>query len=173
MKNGIEAALCVLLMSSLAGCPNAEGWTLISAADTDCFTVNVAPEGDDDDSAGDDDDSASADDFSQIELRSAPGLFDLDVLGTATMTPTGGPAGTRFLISVALVDTGSEQGNPTTAVDRATVIVDNGDIDLSELELEPSPVDERLWTTTLVPGGDPDATTREDQLCLALYTATE
>ncbi len=173
MKNGLQAALCLLLLGPLVGCPQGDSWTLISAAETDCFTVSVAPDGDDDDSAGDDDDSASPDDFSQIELRSAPGLFDLDVLGIATMTPNGGPAGTRFLVSVALVDTGSEQGNPTTAVDRVTVIVDNGDIDLSELELEPSPVDERLWTTTLVPGGEPDTTTREDQLCLALYTATE
>lgn len=156
-----------------AGCPGGDEWSLISNADTDCFSVQVLPDaGDDDDSAGDDDDSASAEDSRTIDLYSAPGLFDLDVIGEAEISPTEGPAGTRFVISVALVDTGSTQGNPTTSVDRATVRVDNGDLDLNELEMEPSPVDERLWTITLVAGGDPNTTTRNDSICVALYTST-
>ena len=172
--NGTRWLGLILLLGALGGCPKGDGWTLISAQSTDCFSVTVTPSaGDDDDSAGDDDDSAAADDETVIELRSAPGLFDLAVLGTATLSPASGPAGTEFLIRVALVDTGGEQGNPTTAVDRATIVVDNGDISLNELELEPSPVDERLWTITLVAGGDPDSTTRQDELCVGLYTATE
>jgi hypothetical protein len=171
---GMRTLGLVLLLGLIVGCPRGSGWTLISASETDCFSVTVTPSvGDDDDSAaGDDDDSAAANE-TVIDLRSAPGLFDLSVLGTATLSPASGPAGTEFLIRVALVDTGAEQGNPTTAVDRATVVVDNGDISLNELELEPSPVDERLWTITLVAGGDPDTTTRQDQLCVGLYTATE
>lgn len=166
----------------LAGCPSGDEWSLISMADTDCFTVSVSPSaGDDDDSAaddddsdGDDDDSASADeDVLTIDLHSAPGLFSEDVIGSAEMSPSSGPAGTEFVIRVALIDTGGTQGNPTTAVGRATVTVDNGDIELNELEMEPSPVDERLWTITLVAGGDPEQTRREDSLCVGLYTGTE
>ena len=170
----VSAAVVAALL--LAGCPGGDDWSLISNADTDCFSVQVLPDapsvGDDDDSAGDDDDSASAGDSLTIDIHSSPGLFDLDVIGEAEISPTEGPAGTRFVISVALVDTGSTQGNPTTSVDRATVRVDNGDLDLNELEMEPSPVDERLWTITLVAGGDPDTTTRNDSICVALYTST-
>ncbi|MCO4768931.1 MAG: hypothetical protein KDA24_02805 [Deltaproteobacteria bacterium] len=163
----------VLLATGLVGCPSSSEWSLINAADTDCFPISVSPAGDDDDSAGDDDDSAGDDDTTVIELHSAPGLFALDVIGTAELTPPSGPAGTRFVLTVELVDTGSNQGNPTTAVGRATVTVDNGDLDLNELEMEPSPVDERFWTITVVAGGDPETTTRQDDICVSLYTTSE
>jgi len=166
-----RALSALLLLLVLGACKQGDGYALISAADTDCFSITVSP-GDDDDSAGDDDDSAGVDELA-IELHPAPGVFDLAVIGDAVMSPSAGPAETRFFISIRLVDTGTVQGNPTTSVDRATITVDNGEIDLNELEMEPSPVDERLWTITLVAGGDPETTTRTDSLCVGLYTATE
>ncbi len=170
----VFASLALLLLAPLGCKANAAQYELISTEDSDCISVMVAPaSGDDDDSAGDDDDSAVTADETVIELHPLPGIFELDVLGTATMTPASGPAGTQFNISVVLEDTGSSQGNPATAVGRVTLVVDNGSLALDVLEMDPSPVDERLWTITVVAGGDPETTTREDRLCVGLYTETE
>jgi hypothetical protein len=162
--------------------------------ETDCFDVQVAPESavgddddddsadDDDDSAGDDDDSAGDDDDSTTEpepsglempLIARPGLFGDDLLGTAWVTPASGPAGTHFLITVVLEDNGLETGNPTGAVDRITVVVDNGSLTATEFDMEPSPADESRWTLTMAAGGDPETTLREDRLCLAVYAEIE
>jgi len=169
--NRVLWSLALLLL--VVGCPTSAEYELVSEETTDCLTVNVAPDGDDDDSAGDDDDSAASADEVVIELHPLPGIFELDVLGTATMTPASGPSGTEFNISVVLEDTGASQGNPTTSVDRVTLVADNGSLALDVLEMDPSPVDERLWTITVVAGGDPETTTREDRLCVGLYTETE
>lgn len=172
--NRVLWSLALLLLAS-AGCKNTAGdFELISLEESDCLDVTVEPvAGDDDDSAGDDDDSAAAADEVVIELHPQPGIFELDVLGVARLSPVSGPAGTEFQVSVTLVDIGASQGNPTTAVDRATLVVDNGSLALDVLEMDPSPVDERLWTITVVAGGDPATTTREDRLCVGLYTETE
>ena len=161
-----------LVLSPLGCRNNTSQYELLSNEDSDCLTVQVAPTGDDDDSAGDDDDSA-ADETTSINLTPLAGIFDLDVLGTASLEPASGPAGTEFNISVVLEDTGASQGNPTTAVDRATLVAENGSLALDVLEMDPSPVDERLWTITVVAGGDPATTIREDRLCVGLYTETE
>lgn len=168
-----ETWMLGLLGIGLMGCPSGQTeYELVSNETTDCLTVDVAPAGDDDDSAGDDDDSAAADE-TVIDLTPLPGIFDLDVLGTASLSPASGPAGTEFNVSVVLVDTGASQGNPTTAVDRVTLVANNGSVALNTMDFDASPVDERLWTITVVAGGDSASTTREDRLCVGLYTATE
>ena len=170
-RNATTASLWVALLL-LAGCPSQSEYALVNQQASDCFSVSVTPDsdGDDDDSAGDDDDSA--DPGETIELDSIPGVFSMDVVGTARISQTSGPAGTEFFVTVALIDTGADTGNPTTVVERVTLLVDNGDIALNELELDPSPADERNWTITVVAGGDPDTTERTDSLCVGLY-ATE
>ena len=147
--------------------------------ESDCLFVEIAPEGalsdDDDDSAGDDDDSAGDDDdsggqsSSEISLFARPGLFADGLLGTAFVSPGGGPAGTHFLITVVLVDNGEESGNPTEVVDRVSVSVDNGALSIHEFPMEPSPADESRWTLTLAAGGDAESTIREDSLCIGVY----
>jgi len=146
--------------------------------DSDCLLVEIAPEGglsDDDDSAGDDDDSAGDDDdsggqsSSEISLFARPGLFADGLLGTAFVSPGGGPAGTHFLITVVLVDNGEESGNPTEVVDRVSVSVDNGALSIREFDMEPSPADESRWTITLGAGGDAESTIREASLCIGVY----
>ena len=195
----VRIALVLLLAVSFSACnidPEFERLNL----DTDCFEVQVAPEGassddddsagddddsagDDDDSAGDDDDSAGDDDDSdaadssvdeqQILLTARPGLFEDNILGNAWVTPASGPAGTHFLITVVLQDNGLESGNPTDAVDRITVLVDNGSLTAIEFDLEPSPADESRWTVTMAAGGDPETAARDDRLCLAVYAEIE
>jgi hypothetical protein len=105
-----------------------------------------------------------------IDLHARPGYFDRDVIGTASMTPGGGPAGTRFDLSVVLEDTGTEQGNPVDIVTRVSVIVDNGVVTLNEFDLSESPADERRFVITLQTGGDPAQVRRTDEVCVALYT---
>jgi hypothetical protein len=149
--------------------------------ESDCLQVQIAPEGttgDDDDSAGDDDDSAGDDDDSQasgaqITLVARPGWFADDVLGTAYVTPSSGPAGTRFLITVVLVDNGQEVGNPTEVVDLVAVKVDNGDLVVDEFPMALSPADPSRWTLELGAGGAPDTASREDSLCIAVSAEIE
>jgi hypothetical protein len=105
-----------------------------------------------------------------IELHARPGYFDQDVIGEAMLTPGGGPAGTRFDLSVVLEDTGNEQGNPVTVVQMVSVLVDNGEVTLNEFQLSESPADERRFVITMQAGGDPAQVRRTDQLCVALYT---
>jgi hypothetical protein len=179
----------LLLALCLASCNTDPEFEQVNL-ETDCFDVQVAPDGavgDDDDSAGDDDDSAGDDDDSaeddsaeddsadglQISLIARPGLFNDDLLGDAWLTPSSGPAGTRFLITVVLVDNGLEVGNPIVTADMITVLVDNGSLTATEFEMEPSPADERRWTLTMAAGGDPATATREDRLCLAVYSQIE
>jgi len=169
----IPPALFLLLVGPLLGCPSEDPYEGLNG-DEYCLAVVVSPDavGDDDDSAVDDDDSASPQegtDSLTIDLHGATGFFDIDVIGTATVTPSSGPAGTRFDLVVVLEDTGTDQGNPTDATDRVTVLVDNGSITLNEFELRESPADERRWSTELQAGGD-EGTRRTDELCIALYT---
>jgi hypothetical protein len=143
----------------------------------DCFAVVLSPDAvDDDDSAGDDDDSAAPPpvaDMDTIDLRAIPGFFDRDVIGSASITPTRGPARTHFDLGVVLADTRTDTGNPVDVVDRVTVLVNNGDLNLNELDLDPSPADEARWAVELGTGGDPELTRRTDRLCIALYSETE
>jgi hypothetical protein len=158
-----------------------------AADDDDDSAADDDDSGDDDDSAGDDDDSAADDDDDitgddddsataevpeslSIDLHARPGYFDRDVIGAASMTPGGGPAGTRFDLAVVLDDTGTEQGNPVDLVTRVTVIVDNGVVTLNEFDLSESPADERRFVITLQTGGDPAEVRRTDEVCVALYT---
>ena len=191
MRNFFFPLLAILLLFS--ACPGETEYERVNES-TDCFEVVISPseegddddsaddeergvptEGDDDDSAGDDDDSAGDDDDAapemlSIELHARPGYFDQDVIGEAMLTPGGGPAGTRFDLSVVLEDTGNEQGNPVTVVQMVSVLVDNGDVTLNEFQLSESPADERRFVITLQAGGDPAQVRRTDQLCVALYT---
>ncbi len=134
----------------------------------------LSPDGDDDDSAGDDDDSAVDDGVETIDLHAVPGFFDRDVIGTASVTPSRGPAvDTVFSLSVVLVDTRTETGNPVDVVDRATLLVDNGEVTLNEFDLDESPADDARWVIQLGTGGDPTLTRRTDSLCVALYSESE
>ena len=72
-----------------------------------------------------------------------------------------------------MTDTRTETGNPVDVVDRVTVLVNNGDLNLNELDLDASPADEARWAMELGTGGDPELTRRTDQLCIALYSETE
>ncbi len=155
--------------------------------DSDCLTVRIEPPvfqddddstGDDDDSAGDDDDSASgseeaAEDIATINLLSRAGVFATELIGSATVSPTIGPAGTRFTVVVVLDDTGTTDGNPVEVITRATLKVDNGDIIVNEFDMSESPADESRWGITVEAGGDRSTTIRDDLLCVALYTTTE
>jgi hypothetical protein len=184
--------LTALIVSAmlLGGCPSADSYDRINQS-ADCFSVVISPDeqGDDDDSGlvddddsgpGDDDDSAlptddddddddDDEDTGTIELNARSGLFDIAVIGSAEITPTSGPAGTRFDIVVVLLDTGTDQGNPVDVTDRVTLLVDNGSVTLNEFDLEESPADERRWTIEVEAGGTA-ATRRTDSLCVALYT---
>jgi hypothetical protein len=140
-----------------------------SAADDD---DDSAADDDDDITGGDDDDSASevVPESLSIDLHARPGYFDQDVVGVASMTPGGGPAGTRFDLAVVLEDTGTAQGNPIDVINRVSVIVDNGVVTLNEFDLSESPADERRFVITLQTGGDPAQVRRTDEVCVALYT---
>ena len=177
--NRTPSLLLILAVALLVGCPSTDPYERLNEVD-DCFSVIVSPDevGDDDDSAGDDDDSAiptdDDDDAAEptvgtIDVHARDGLFDIEVIATAEITPTSGPAGTRFDIVVVLEDTGTDQGNPTDVTDRVTLIVDNGSVTLNEFDLEESPADERRWTIEVEAGGT-EETRRTDSLCVALYT---
>ncbi len=168
------------LLVAASGCPDEDPWERLND-EGDCFTVVVSPDagGDDDDSAGDDDDSAGDDDDSAaepedepdvgtIDLHARAGFFDIETIGEATITPTAGPAGTRFDLTAILADTGTEEGNPVDVVTRVTVQVDNGSITVNEFDFREVPGSERRWTIEVQAGGTPE-TRRTDSLCLALY----
>jgi len=161
----------------LASCNNDVEYERLNL-ESDCLLVQIAPAGalsDDDDSAGDDDDSAGDDDDSvaqtgaEIPLVARPGLFADAVLGTAFVSPSSGPAGTRFLLTVVMVDNRAETGNPTEVVDRVAVRVDNLALVVDEFDMEPSPADESRWTLILAAGGVAESTSREDSLCIGVY----
>jgi hypothetical protein len=144
---------------------------------SDCLRVAVVPLGDDDDSAGDDDDSAAptgdCDPIETIELHPEAGLWTIDRLGTATVSPTFGPAGTEFSVQV-LLDHGEELvEQPADTVASATVHVNNGSIDINDFPMEESPGSEWIWYVHLTAGGDPSSTTRCDALCVGLFAAPE
>ena len=207
--HNVTSALLTLLLLSV-GCPSDDEFTQLNQ-DGDCVRVTIEPvsagddddavddddsagddddsagddddsAGDDDDATGDDDDSAEPEDVSTADLVPLPGFFGLDVIGTASVTPPSGPAGTAldFTIEAVLIDTGEASGNPKDAVDRAVVRVNNGavegtsnDITLDEWEMEKSPADARRWRLTLRAGGDSDATRRTDELCVVLFSRNE
>lgn len=133
--------------------------------ETDCLPVRIEPA-----DAGDDDSAAGDDEAGTIALHAAPGYFSIDEIGRATVTPVVAPAQSVFTVSVTLMDTGEETGNPVDLITRATVRVNNGSIDLDELEMDEVPggleTDFRLELGT---GGEPATTTRDDELCVALY----
>mgnify|MGYP007047098999 CR=1 FL=1 len=164
----------VLLTLTLLGCEEEITYDRLNVED-DCLSVVLSPDGDDDDSAGDDDDSAVADDgVETIDLHAVPGFFDRDVIGTASVTPSRGPAvETVFSLSIVLVDTRTQSGNPVDVVDRATLMVDNGEVTLNEFDLDESPADDARWVIQLGTGGDAMLTRRTDSLCVALYSESE
>ncbi|MBN94055.1 MAG: hypothetical protein CL928_08275 [Deltaproteobacteria bacterium] len=161
------------------GCPEDPEFEQLNVED-DCLVVIVSPDAEA--AAAVDDpwsvkspqaDDGQSGDLASIQLTSRPGVFSEEEIGTASVTPSTGPAGTRFALAVELNDTGEEQGNPMAVIDRVTVKVDNGSLTLHEFELDPSPADERNWTITLAAGGDPESSTRNDSLCVALYASVE
>jgi len=163
--------VCILT----AGCPNEPEFEQVNVED-DCLLVVVSPDTDGDDADFDPwlvKTPQLEEGLSDIDLTSRPGVFSEDIIGSAAITPDAGPAGTRFFLAVELNDTGESQGNPTAVVDRVTVKVDNGSLSLHEFDLDPSPADESNWTITLAAGGDPDTSSRNDSLCVALYASVE
>ena len=175
----IRLSLLLAALIVFASCNNDPEYEQLNL-ETDCLEVVIAPEGeagDDDDSAGDDDDSAADEEpglsIAEIELVARPGVFQDDVtLGTASVTPSAGPAGTRFLLTAVVEDNQAETGNPIEVVDRVTVKVDNGALTVGEFDMEASPGDESRWTLILAAGG-PESASREDSLCIAVYAEIE
>jgi hypothetical protein len=207
--NPFATASLGALLLLLAGCPSDDEFTQLNQ-DGDCVRVTIEPvtagddddAADDDDSTADDDDSAAADDddsaaddddsagddddatdpANSTNLVPLPGFFGLDVIGTATVDPASGPAGTEltFTIVAILEDTGETSGNPIDAVDRAVVRVNNGsvegtsnDITLDEWEMTKSAADARRWRLELRAGGDSSTTRRTDELCIVLFAQNE
>jgi hypothetical protein len=94
-----------------------------------------------------------------IDLTSSTGLV---VLGTATVSPAGGPVGTIHELSVVIDDEYEE------SVGRVTVRTDSGERGKDEYELEGDSADEGYWKITLVSAGDSDEV-REDSFTIRLF----
>jgi hypothetical protein len=94
-----------------------------------------------------------------IDLTSSTGLV---VLGTATISPAGGPVGTVHALSVVIDDEYEE------SVGRVTVRTDSGERGKDEYELEGDSADEGYWKITLVSAGDSDEV-REDSFTIRLF----
>lgn len=161
---------------AFAACKKEEEGVQVNAVG-DCLRVEVRPgaiEGDDDSASGDDDSAATSDCdvVSEVDLVPLAGLFDLESVGQAAVTPARAPANTELTVAVELVDTATAQGNPVEAVARATVSVNNGSFDYDVFEMEESPGDERRWFVRIAAGGLPDTTQRCESLCVALWSET-
>lgn len=99
----------------------------------------------------------------QIELTSSTGEV---VVGTTTVDPGGGPAGTEHAI-VVIIDDLYEH-----IVDRVSVRLDSGDRGEDEFELQQDSADEGVWKLTLVSVAD-EGELRQDTLTVRCWDEEE
>ncbi len=117
-----------------------------------------------------------SDDSVTIEVGAAdlldPVVVDLTssvtslVVGSATVTPGGGPVGTEHTLLVVVED---EWEND---VERVTVRTESGDRGADEYELEPDPADEGYYGLVIVSVGE-EGEQRSDELTFRLWYDSE
>ena len=98
-------------------------------------------------------------DATAIELHSTTGEV---VIGTASVTPGGGPIGTEHVILVEIDDDYQE------IVDRASVRTDSGDRGEDEYDLSPDSADEGLYKLTILSVGE-EGEQRTDTLTVRVW----
>ena len=104
-------------------------------------------------------DESRLDEEASIDLTSSTGLV---VLGTASISPAGGPVGTVHDLAVVIDDEYEE------TVTRVTVRTDSGERGKDEYELEGDSADEGYWKISLVSAGEADEV-REDSFTIRLW----
>jgi hypothetical protein len=94
-----------------------------------------------------------------IDLHSTTGEV---VIGSATVSPGGGPVGTTHDVVVVIADDYEEK------VDRVSVRVDSGDRGEDEYDLERDSADEGYYKLSMVSVGD-DGEVREDTFTIKVW----
>lgn len=94
-----------------------------------------------------------------IDLHSSTGQV---IVGSATVTPAGGPIGTEHILTVEVLDDWEDQ------VPRVTVRTDSGSRGEDEYELTTDSADEGLHQIKLVSFGD-EGETRTDKFTIRLW----
>lgn len=114
-------------------------------ATTDAFSVSIAPDADLTPQ--------------EIELRSSTGQV---IVGTAVITPGGGPVGTEHQLVVEVADTWQGQ------VEKVVVAVDSGDRGVEEFTLKRDSADPGYHQIEIVSVGE-DEEVREDTFTVKLF----
>ncbi len=114
-------------------------------AESDSFTVNIGP--------------TAATDPQEIELRSSTGQV---VIGTALLSPGGGPVGTEHLLVVEVADTWQGQ------VEEVILVVDSGERGTEEFTLKRDSADPGYHQLDIVSVGE-EGETREDTFTVQLF----
>ena len=114
-------------------------------ATTDTFTVEIAPDAD-----------ATP---TQVELRSSTGQV---IVGTAILTPGGGPVGTEHQLVVEVADTWQGQ------VEEVVISVDSGDRGIEEFTLKRDSADPGYHQIDIISVGD-EGEVREDVVTIQLF----
>ena len=114
-------------------------------ATTDTLTIMIAPDAD----------NSPA----EIELRSSTGQV---VVGTALLTPGGGPVGTEHQLVVEVADTWQGQ------VEEVVISVDSGDRGVEEFTLKRDSADPGYHQINIISVGDEDEV-REDIMTIQLF----
>ena len=114
-------------------------------ATTDTLTIVIAPDADDSPA--------------EIELRSSTGQV---IVGTAVLTPGGGPVGTEHQLVVEVADTWQGQ------VEEVVVSIDSGDRGVEEFTLKRDSADPGYHQIDIISVGDDDEV-REDILTVQLF----
>ena len=109
-----------------------ENYTQFNAT-TDTLTVSIAPDADDT--------------TTQIELRSSTGQV---VVGTAVLTPGGGPVGTEHQLVVEVADTWQGQ------VEEVVISLDSGERGIEEFTLKRDSADPGYHQIDLISVGEED-----------------
>jgi len=133
------------LATLLLGCPETDAdWVQYNAED-DSLEVQVGV--------------AELQEDGSVALYSSTGLVEI---GTASISPGGGPIGTEHSISVEVSD------DYANDVDRVSIRTDSEDRGEDEYDLESDSAGEGLYATTLVSVGD-DGEVRTDTLTFRLW----
>ena len=114
-------------------------------ATTDAFSVSIAPDADLTPQ--------------EIELRSSTGQV---IVGTAVITPGGGPVGTEHQLVIEVADTWQGQ------VEKVVVAVDSGDRGVEEFTLKRDSADSGYHQIDIISVGE-DEEVREDTFTVKLF----
>ena len=121
-----------------------ENYTQFNAT-TDTLTVSIGPNADDT--------------TAQIELRSSTGQV---VVGTAVLTPGGGPVGTEHQLVVEVADTWQGQ------VEEVVISLDSGERGLEEFTLKRDSADPGYHQIDIISVGE-ESEVREDTITVQLF----